>query len=65
MPDVGIELEAACMRSGQASDRATVPGLENEVRSPKSNNFFPMWGWWEYPRELDNFEKMGSNSLPM
>ena len=26
VPDVGIELEAACMPSGQASDRTTAPG---------------------------------------
>ena len=28
VPDVGIELGAACMPSGHASDRATVPGLQ-------------------------------------
>ena len=22
-------------------------------------------GWRDYPREVDNFEKLGSNSLPM
>ena len=27
MPDVGIELGAACMPNGHASDRATAPGL--------------------------------------
>ena len=27
VPDVGIELRAACMPSGLASDRATVPGI--------------------------------------
>ena len=30
VPDVGIELEAACMPSELASDRATAPGRHNE-----------------------------------
>ena len=29
VPDVGIELGAACMPSEHASDRATAPGLTN------------------------------------
>ena len=31
MPDVGIELGAACMPSGRASDRVTVPGARKSV----------------------------------
>ena len=31
VPDVGIELGAACMPSGQASDRATAPAYFFEV----------------------------------
>ena len=27
VPDIGIELGAACMRSGHASDRAGAPGI--------------------------------------
>ena len=33
MPDVGIELRAACMPSGHASDRATAPGFLSRVTS--------------------------------
>ena len=31
VPDVGIELGAACIRSGHASDRATAPGLNDNI----------------------------------
>ena len=31
IPDVGIELGAACMPSGHATDRATAPGIGTEV----------------------------------
>ena len=31
LPDVGIELGAACMPSGHASDRATAPGINVSV----------------------------------
>ena len=33
VPDVGIELGAACMPSELASDRATAPGLNNDDHS--------------------------------
>ena len=35
--DVGIELWAACMPSGHASDRATVPGESHSVVSYKAH----------------------------
>ena len=42
VPDVGIELGAACMPSEHASDRATAPGISLEdstVRSKWTNPF--------------------------
>ena len=39
VPDVGIELGAACMPSGHASDRATAPGSGEVLNKLKSRGF--------------------------
>ena len=51
MPDVGIELGAACMPSELASDRATVPGLSNPCYRYIKNNVMILSFRTDMPRQ--------------
>ena len=61
VPDIGIELGAACMRSGHASDRAAAPGIftkrkKTNIATENQFLYFELHGFYSDILSLKNAE---------